>query len=242
MNNLTSEQILVGAVAAFVGAATSAIANAIISLILAGKIFYDYSWVWLIIGLLCAALVIWAYLRYRRNVISYRSRVAIQTNDGNYVTADQNSEIIGRAKVIKAWQTFEIVDASQPNASELKSSGPIHFGNKIALRAVNDKFVSADLDQESDKHLATWNPESQWWETFKLCLSSESPPARNGDVIHYGEAFALQTYNGDPFASPPEDGKFVRYIHNSKNGRLLADADRMDEWTTFKFIDPIRPK
>ena len=224
------DQILIGLFVALIGAIAGAVANAIVNLLLAGKINFGNALIWVIIGSLGALLLSWMYRNIRRNrVIMYGYSVAIRTHDHNYVTADLNRDhqLFGRAQNIKAWQIFEIVDASKPFSQ--KSKQIVRYGDKIALKALNnDRFVGADLNNE--KQLTTWASEVRGWETLTLCLTPEGPPANEEKAIRYGDSFALRAFN-DKYASYKLTG----------DGRLLAVADEIKSWERFVFIDPSHP-
>src|SRR5437660_1578777 len=131
-------QILEGSIIALVGAIAGAITNAIVNLILAGKINFNNTWIWVIVGSLAALLIFWGYRRTKqRGTITYGCRVAIRTCDGKYVTADlnQDHQLFGMAQDIKAWEIFEIVDASPffQNSTQL-----VRYGDKIGLKALNN--------------------------------------------------------------------------------------------------------
>jgi len=77
------------------------------------------------------------------------------------------------AQDIKAWEIFEIVDASKPFFEN--STRQVCYGDKIGLKALNNiRFVGADLNNE--KQLTTWSSQLRGWETFTLCLTPECLP------------------------------------------------------------------
>ncbi len=129
---------------------------------------------------------------------------------------------------IKAWEIFEIVDASKPFFEN--SIRQVHYGDKIGLKALNNsRFVGADLNNENQ--LTTWASELRGWETFTLCLTPESAPANPEGAIKYGDSFALQAAND----------KYVSY-KLSYDARLLADAPHIRTWEMFIFSDPAHSK
>lgn len=226
MNNQT-EQIFIGSIVALVGAIAGAIATAIINLILNGKITSNFWWFWILGGFVGALLILWLYRIYPQKPLIYGCKIAIRTHDNNYVTVDlnQDRQLIGRAKSIKAWEILEIVDASMPFSQE--PNRQVHYGDKVGFKALNsNRFVGADLDH--DKQLTTWATELRGWETFTL-LPTPNNHSVLGDIVRYGDYFALKAYNE----------KYVEYILTG-DGRLLADAPHIKKWETFVFTNLTR--
>lgn len=224
-----TEQIFIGSVVALIGAVAGAIATAVVNLVLDGKININFWWVWILGGLFGAGLVFWLYKIYPQGNLFYGCKVALRTYDSNYVTADlnQDHQLFGRAKSIKAWQIFEIIDATMPFSQVPKR--PVRYGDKIAFKALNNnKFVGANLDH--DKELTTWVSHVQGWEIFVL-YPTPNHASILGDVVKYGNHFALKAYNE----------KYVSYILTG-DGRLLAVAAKIKAWETFVFINPKRPR
>jgi hypothetical protein len=218
-------QIFVGSVVALVGAIAGAIATAIINLLFAGKLNFNYWWTWVLGGAVLALVLFWLFRRSQQPILKYGQRVAIRTYDNTYVTLDLNhfNQMVGGAKEIKAWQLFEIHLASNPYSETRKRS--VRYGDKIALRAVNnDCFVGASLHSQAE--LTAWVTYVKEWETFILCFSPATAPGKH-NLVSFGSSFALQADNG----------KYVQYAF-AADKRLFAIADGIKEWETFEFVKP----
>lgn len=88
----------------FLSVYIGAFANAIINLLLAGKVSFGNFWIWAVIGAIIALLLFWLWQNsMRHREIMYGYRVAIRTYDGNYVKSDLNRDhqLFGREKHVK---------------------------------------------------------------------------------------------------------------------------------------------
>lgn len=216
------EEVVVAVIVAIVGTIVSAIIN---KLVLTNTNYWS---VWVVTGIICAFLVLIIYYLNNHKNIRYNDKIALLTDDKNYVTADlnQDRQLIGRSAKCGVWQTFEIVDANRLYTQEKKRL--VRYGDIVALKAINNGcYVGAN--RNSEKQLNCWATRIQGWEKFRL----EPPDNASGGVeesVKYGSSFALYAFATE---------QYVSYIHDEV-GRLLAVAPKIKSWEKFTFVNPNR--
>jgi len=225
-DNSTLKQIVVGSIVTVIGA----LAGTIFNLLFVGKLNLNSWWVFALGGALLALFVFRLYREFNQDVVSYGKRVALRTYDNSFVAMDTNkdNQLFGGAQYIRAWQLFEILDASTPFARRRRRGKPVHYGDQVAFKTINKrKMVGAALHNESE--LTAWVDHVREWESFTLCFAPVSEPVKQ-DVVRYGSPFALQAHNG----------KYIQCDFDN-NKRLEATAGGIAEWETFVFVNPNNP-
>jgi hypothetical protein len=152
--------------------------------------------------------------------VLYGSRVAIETCDGSFVSANLGAEdkrLTGRVKHVKAWEVFEVCFAGVPPAGRPQA---VQYGDLVALLASDNRYVHAHLEGKGELS-ASW-PEARGWETFTL-EPVEGEQVR-GEPVQFNRRFALRAFNG----------RYVRFDRDGSGG-VAAEAERCQEWETFRF-------
>jgi hypothetical protein len=156
--------------------------------------------------------------------------VAIHACDDKYILTDTNdtARLAARNDWIGDGEKFIIVDSLEPYSYEKKD---IKYGDKIALRSVNNKkFVSSRTDIPNNPLMANVVQVKEW-EEFTVCRVPKYSQTRQRKTVKYGLFFALMAYNE----------LYVMYDRDG-DGRLYARAAHINEWETFVFINPEHPK
>jgi hypothetical protein len=170
--------------------------------------------------------------RKNKVIVHYGEQVAFRAFNGEYVQVNLNSDnnkLIACGLAVDAWEIFEVLDANEPFSYE--TNNPVHYGDKIALRAKeNNKFVSVNY-RSDQKELTAAIKWVEPWEKFTLVIPPSNSKAKIGKAVHYGHRIALQGCHGE----------FI--MSNQNNGMLMsAIASEIDQWETFAIINPSSPK
>ena len=163
---------------------------------------------------------------HRGDKISLKAR-----SNGRYVQANNDTptgDLVANGSRIDSWENFEIVGSENP-FSYVKNV-PIHYGDKIALKAlINNHFVGVNY-HDSQHVLTSCVDHVEEWETFILVVHPKSK-VKNKQALKYGDRIVLQANGGEYVMS-----------HKEKNGILIATAKKIDTWETFIVINPKEPK
>jgi hypothetical protein len=179
---------------------------------------------------LCGFLGIQWFVNLEANTVRYGMHIALRTVDGKYVTTDLhgNAYLAGRAKKIGDWEIFEIVDPENPFSYD--TTKIVHYGDIIALRAINHGHFVRSHSGRENKLIADM-PWVQDWERFVLYNPNDKFLSHTFARLMYGDTFALRAHHG----------QYVSYVP-SRNGDLESIATDIQENAIFVCIDPERPK
>jgi hypothetical protein len=165
-----------------------------------------------------------------QDILTFGSRIAIRSSDGNYVQTDldNNAKLLARVRHVKEWEIFIIVDSQNPFS--YAPNRTIRYGDKVAFKALNNhNFVGVDYD--NNRVLMASVPWVKGWETFTILPLPENKSDIADKPIRYGNFFALQAARGE-------------YVMHDRGGEsvLAAVASHIREWETFIAIEPSRPQ
>ena len=164
------------------------------------------------------------------DIVVYGAEIGIRVFNGKYVQSkileNGYAQLYALEHHVKLWEIFEIAAANAPFS--ISPNRPVHFGDKVAFRAKNNgNFVGTKNDSQR-KELTADVKHVQEWEIFTILPIS---PSKIGQVIKYGDSFALQAVNG------------LQVMYNRDgNGELVATAPHIKAWETFMFVSPANPK
>jgi hypothetical protein len=172
-------------------------------------------------------------IKQNQEIIVHRGdRIALKArSNGRYVQANNDTttgDLIARGAKVDSWENFEIVDSEAP-FSYVKNK-PIHYGDKIGLKALSNNYFVGVNYQDSQHILTSCVGHVEEWETFTLVVPPRSN-AKQGQVLRYGDRIALQANSGEYVMS-----------HKEKDDILFAVARKIDTWETFIVINPKDPK
>jgi gas vesicle protein len=156
-----------------------------------------------------------------KKILTYGAQISIQACNGRYVMSDLNKggKLSATAEHTKEWELFEIVDASNQHSNN--QNRPVRFGDKVALRAVNNSnFVAINFQ---DQLISRQTCLQKTWETFTLI----HPVSRRRGRIWYGSSIVLRAYNG----------KQVK-CNLHEEAALQANAPHIKEWEIFTLKAP----
>lgn len=159
-------------------------------------------------------------------VVEYGSKVAVIMHDHYFLQVDLNDKQLAGPNLqaadmerAEAWESFELIDPQDSAVSPLKK--PLRYGSKIALKAVNDRFVGADMHMEG--LLVARVDRLQEWETFTVQSLSVKTGIPIGSYVHYGHPIALVADNQ----------RFVAY-RSDTDKKFWAAA--VGAWEQFTFV------
>jgi len=163
--------------------------------------------------------------------VMYGEQIGIRVCDGNYfqVKLDIGTRLFALERHIENWELLEIVAASRPFA--ITQNKPIHYGDKIALKALNNKnFLGANLNSEQ-KEVTANVAHVKEWETFMIVHPNSWFKTLFHKKLRYGDFFALRAYNN----------KYITYNRDGDKG-LFASVSQIKEWEIFSVIKSSNPK
>lgn len=139
-----------------------------------------------------------------------------------------NERLFGRKRQIEDSEIFEIVNLPETPFPAIPNR-PVQYGDNIGFRSINNKnFVGVNIIGD-EKEVTSRMPRPDTWETFILVFPREVP--KHQKKVYWGSAFALKADNK----------KFLRF-NKDGDGGLYADADRVQDWEIFHFINPSEAK
>jgi hypothetical protein len=166
---------------------------------------------------------------------SLPNRIALRANNGQFVVAEGGGggPVNANRNQIGPWETFTVVDRTQSQPQ------PPSQGRNVALRANNERFVSAEGG--GGRELVANRRERGPWETFRLIdrgrnqvalqanngqfVSAEGgggrPLVANRTQIGPWETFTLVNFPGGVVALRANNGQYVRVRRN--DNILVAD-------------------
>ncbi len=163
-----------------------------------------------------------------QGVVEYGSKVAFIMHDHYFLQVDLDDKQPagpGLRAVDKeragTWETFELLDPEDSTEGLVKR--PLRYGSKIALKAVNNRFVGADLNIGG--FLVAGAGRLQEWETFTVHSLSVKTGIPNGSYVYYGHPIALMADNQ----------KFVAY-RSSTDKKIWATLVEVGAWEQFTFV------
>jgi len=161
-------------------------------------------------------------------VVEYGRKVAFIMHDHYFLQVDLDDRQLagpGLQAVDKeragGWESFELVDPQDTVGSPIKK--PLRYGDRIALRAVNDRFVGAEMN--FGDILIAGAEKAQEWETFTVQSLSVKTGIPNGSYVYYGHPIALLADNQ----------KFVAYRADTDK-KIWAAAAAVGAWEQFTFV------